>query len=63
MPVNIKACLVKKNGYRLLDNRLFDYGSYEYQKYAAIASIYANWYNFTILAHLEEQGLDECSTS
>jgi len=63
MPLNIKPCLVDSFDYRILTNQSYDYGSYSFQKYGAIATLYSNWYNFTILSYLQDNGLSGCDNS
>ena len=60
MPLNIRPCLVERFGYRILSNQSFDYGSYDFQKYGALATLYSNWYNFTLLSHLDDNDLATC---
>ncbi|WP_100656758.1 hypothetical protein [Alteromonas flava] len=60
MPLNIESCLVEKLGYRTLSNEDFAYGSYDYQRFGALAQLYANWYNNTILLYLEDSNANQC---
>lgn len=60
MPLNISACLVQRQGYRILSNESFEYMSYYYQLYASNAQTYANWYNFAIVEALEKRGELDC---
>ena len=53
LPMNIARCLVEKFGYRVISNASLPYMSYEFQLHGAIAPMYANWYNYEILAELE----------
>lgn len=32
----------------------------EFQKYGALAMLYANWYNYTVFGYLEENELARC---
>ena len=54
MPLNINTCIVDQFGYRTLSNQTFKYMSYLFQQYGAISQTYANWYNYEVLAHIEE---------
>lgn len=60
LPMNIPECLVEKLGYETLSNQDFPYAEYEYQKYGAMAQIYANWYNFSLYEKLQVDELDDC---
>lgn len=59
-PQNIPECLVETWGSRELSNESFAYGSYDFQRYGALAELYANWYNYTMWEKLEAQGLSDC---
>lgn len=59
-PKNIPTCLVEKMGHRLISNQDFEYGSYDYQRFGALAELYANWYNYALWEMLETEGLSDC---
>ena len=54
MPLNIDTCIVEQFGYLTLSNQSFEYMGYSFQLYGAISQTYANWYNYEVLAHIEE---------
>ncbi|XOV79624.1 MAG: hypothetical protein ACFHVJ_01395 [Aestuariibacter sp.] len=60
-PKNIPACLYQQTGTTQLSNESFAYGSYDYQRYGALAELYANWYNYRLWELLEQNGLSDCS--
>jgi hypothetical protein len=59
-PRNIPECLTALHGTRQISNESFQYGSYDYQRYGALAEIYANWYNYKMWELLEKSDQIEC---
>jgi hypothetical protein len=61
MTKTIPECWVETHGYRVYSNQHLAYGSYEFQTYGAVATLYANWYNNRIREALESMQQPECS--
>ncbi|WP_133175090.1 hypothetical protein [Salinimonas sediminis] len=56
----VPACLVTRFGTQQLSNDTYTPGSYAYDKYAAVARVYARFFNQTLLSLLKERQWDKC---
>ncbi len=54
-------CLVEKFGTRELTNEDYAPGTYDYEKYAALARPYAKYFNQTLVALMADRGWDKCN--
>lgn len=57
---DVPACLVTRFGTKSLSNTSYEAGSYAYDKYAAVARVYAKYFNAALLASLKTRNWDKC---
>lgn len=59
----VPACLVTRFGTKEMANTDYAPGSYDYEKYAAVAKVYARYFNAALLELLASRGWDQCEAT
>ncbi|QPG05413.1 hypothetical protein IT774_15135 [Salinimonas marina] len=57
---SVPACLVTRFGTREMSNDSYEAGTYAYEKYAAVAKVYARFFNQTLLEQLKQRDWHHC---
>ncbi|WP_018982527.1 hypothetical protein [Salinimonas chungwhensis] len=59
----VPECLVTRFGTKELSNTSYEQDSYAYEKYAAVATVYAKHFNAALLRALTQRDWDKCDSN
>ncbi|WP_218353437.1 hypothetical protein [Alteromonas lipotrueiana] len=57
---DVPTCLIIRFGTREMSNDSYEAGTYAYEKYAAVAKVYARYFNQTLLELLKQRDWHHC---